>query len=360
MGGFKVFFLVMAYLAGLMGGVQPAEPEKLTAAEVSEVFLSLDPDQAQISRYSWDHGELGRYAAGAAISAKNYAADLAGYPWEEIEPYPAWHDETGWDHWRLTAPGADAVFFTSLPNGCQALRLTTPEGEGWFQIPAEGGRMWGSDTLQLWYEETQAATRHKGDGVPLTADELAFFVDYTAFAEDRYDENGEYRGTWATPIACFFTSWYDAPRDLDPAEFLYYCPEHSHLIDNNEADEAEFRLVQKAAGWEGDYESLSHLPVPCHRYPRSYLDGILTQYAGLTVADMTADWKAELIYVPETDCFYGFASDFGPGVFLPRYGERSGDVVTLWGSGRGAEDAVLRLQSCQDGWRILSHQKDEP
>ncbi len=97
--------------------------------------------------------------------------------------------------------------------------------------------------------------------------------------------------------------------------------------------------------------------MPCHRYSRPYVNEILTRYAGLTVEEMHTDWLEELLYVPETDCFYGFASDFGPGTFVPRYGEKSGDTVKLWESMDSAD--VLTLRQAGEGWHILSHQAAE-
>ena len=81
------------------------------------------------------------------------------------------------------------------------------------------------------------------------------------------------------------------------------------------------------------------------------------QYAGITVEDMHSDWKAELCYVPETDSFYTTTSDFGPGVFNLNYGEKSGDIVTLWGaSSYSGGTAVLTLQKSNNSWLIQSFQ----
>ena len=84
---------------------------------------------------------------------------------------------------------------------------------------------------------------------------------------------------------------------------------------------------------------------------------ILMQYAGITIEDMHSDWKSKLCYVPETDCFYTFTSDFGPGAFNPSYGEKSGAIVTLWGASSCNEGpAVLTLQKNGNGWLIRSFQ----
>ena len=81
----------------------------------------------------------------------------------------------------------------------------------------------------------------------------------------------------------------------------------------------------------------------------------MTKYAGITVEEMHTDWLEEALYIPETDCFYTIASDFGTIKFNPSYGEKIGDVVTLWESPFG-ESLRLVLQKNGENWNILSHQ----
>ena len=102
------------------------------------------------------------------------------------------------------------------------------------------------------------------------------------------------------------------------------------------------------------------MPVPCHRLPRSYINEILTKYAGITVEEMHTDWLKDALYIPETDCFYTFSSDFGPGSFLPGYGEKDGNIVTLWEapSGESGDADMLVLQKDGENWQILSHCPD--
>ena len=111
---------------------------------------------------------------------------------------------------------------------------------------------------------------------------------------------------------------------MDAGAFLYYCPDQGTL---EAGDEAEFRIVQEKAGWrvgeDSHLASLEEMPVPCHRLPRSYINEILTKYAGITVEEMHTDWLKDALYIPETDCFYTFSSDFGPGSFLPATGKKT-------------------------------------
>lgn len=184
----------------------------------------------------------------------------------------------------------------------------------------------------------------------LTAEELAWFQDYTASTQECQDEGG-HTYTAATEISCFFTSQYADPRDMDADAFLAYCPAMETL---GAEDEEEFRLVQKKLDWRGgggQLLTLAEMPIPCHRLPRAALNELLARYAGVTVEEMRTDWMAEAFYLPETDCFYTFTSDFGPGSFVPDSGERNGDTVTLWSG-----ECALTLEKSGEDWLILSHE----
>ena len=196
-------------------------------------------------------------------------------------------------------------------------------------------------------------------GTPLSADELDWFEDYTAGVHTYYDEEHNWTVTGATEISCFFTSLYDDPRDMDAESFLQYFPSEKTL---SSEDEAEFALVQKKLDWRGGEDGhlfrVEELPVPCHRIPRARLDEVLMKYAGITVDEMHTDWLECFSYVPETDCFYTFTSDFGPGMFVPSYGEKDGDTVTLWSADHSPNNPAVKLtlQRSGEDWHILSHQ----
>ena len=340
----------------------PAQtPDPLGTADLDALLSGLNLSGADLTHCT-DDGEVGSYPADAAICAADYVEELRGYVWENYEPSPAEREKDSGYRYQLSAPGLTLTSFQSS----RALRAVTGRGEGWFILPyREDGQVdWMTyDAFDIWYQEAEAATRYRGEGTPLTAEELAWFRDYTASIQNYYDEAGEYQFTGSTPISCFFTSQYSDPREMDAGEFLYYCPSQGNL---GAEDEAEFQLVQAKLDWrsgeDGHLASITELPVPCHRLPRTYVNEILTRYAGITVEEMRMDWLEELLYIPETDCFYGFASDFGPGAFEVRYGEKSGDTVTLWeAAGAYGEAAdVLTLQKAGDGWHILSHQAAAP
>lgn len=324
-------------------------PAALTVSDFMAVLDALDLSEAVLTYHQ--NGKEESYPAGAAIQFERYIEELKAFQWETYTPSAGWDGHEGC-FYQLTASGMTITVLQSGYTDSRPLHLVTDSAEGWFVLPyihnaTENELVQVSwmvyDVFEHWYREARGATLYPGEGKPLTEEELAFFVEYT---ETFWDEG-------ITPISCFFTSYYTDPRDMNAAEFIYYCPlEYTLTWD----DEAEFQLVMEQSDWwAGEGMTLEEMPVPCHRYTRSYLNEILMRYAGITLEEMHTDWLEELLYVPETDCFYTFTSDCGPGVFIPVYGRQNGDIVTLWGYGNGNIDAVLTLQKSGDNWHILSH-----
>ena len=124
-----------------------------------------------------------------------------------------------------------------------------------------------------------------------------------------------------------------------------------------QVEDAEFEALKQTEGWPyAAVESRDEMPVPIHRFPRSRVDAVLMQYAGITTADLDT---AGVTYLEEYDTFYTTTSDFGPGIFILRYGEKNGEIVTLWEdpAHNGSAD-VLTLRKDGDRWLILSHQSE--
>lgn len=156
-------------------------------------------------------------------------------------------------------------------------------------------------------------------------------------------------------IACFFTSTYDSPEEINLEEFLAYCPSGTILEDT---DGEEFRAVVAALPWEGGEDALpSDFPVPVHRFRKKDISALLERYAGITVDDLTS--TDGVTYLEEYDCFYSFTSDFGPGMFTCEGGEVLGDMVRLWTDLRGEDGnarKVLTLRKSEDAYLISSFQ----
>ena len=337
-----------------------SEPAALDVSDLQDLLASVDIPAADLTYFH--DGTEETFPAGNAVRSENYLETLGTFTWESDQPPAEW-DGAGDYRYQLTVPGATLTAYQGGYGNADPLHVETGEGEGWFILPTvtepEEQYSWMlCDTLAQWYKEAQTVALYGGEGSPLTAEELDWFERYTESTETHYDEaRGRFIGG-ATPISCFFTSRYSDPRDMDAGEFLYYCPGQGIL---EAGDEEEFRLVQEKADWRVGEDNhlafLEEMPVPCHRLPRGYINEILTQYAGITVEEMHTDWLKDAFYIPETDCFYTFSSDFGPGMFLPVYGERNGDTVTLWeapSAESGASD-MLVLQKSGEDWHILSH-----
>ena len=340
-----------------------SEPATLDVSDLHDLLASVDISAADLTYFH--DGTEETFPAENAIRSETYLETLGAFTWESDQPPAEWDGADDY-RYQLTIPGATLTAYQSGYGNARPLHVETGEGEGWFILPTvtepEEQYNWMLyDTLGQWYGEAQAAALYGGEGVPLTAEELDWFEHYTESTETYYDE------TWggfivsATPISCFFTSQYNDPRDMDAGAFLYYCPDQGLL---EAGDEAEFRIVQEKADWrvgeDSHLASLEEMPVPCHRLPRSYINEILTKYAGITVEEMHTDWLKDALYIPETDCFYTFSSDFGPGTFLSCYGEKDGDIVTLWESpsAESGDADMLVLQKDGENWQILSHCPD--
>lgn len=371
--GFSHLLLTLTLLLSMVGcsGKEPTQtnrsdtaPTTLTIADLKEILSALDASNSTLTYCNGENEET--HPANAAIRTKKYIKELQDYDvWETCQPPESWNP-SGEYYYKFHGDGISLISYQSGFAGLQPLHVTTDTGDGWFRlsdIPAEqdnSAQQFGwmvYDTFGKWYSEARTADLYRSTSPPLTADELDELEAYTACQVSTYIEEWGGYTVSPTPISCFFTSLYDDPRDMDANTFITYCPSLK-VLDSD--DEDEFRLVQKKINFratDGHLLTLEEMPTPCHRLPRSYINDILMQYAGITIEDMHSDWKSNLCYVPETDCFYTFTSDFGPGAFNPSYGEKSGAIVTLWGASSCNEGpAVLTLQKNGNGWLIRSFQ----
>lgn len=149
---------------------------------------------------------------------------------------------------------------------------------------------------------------------------------------------------YAAPVNGFFLSSYQNVRDLDFVDFLAYFPGEA-----GEITDAEFQALTALDNWPFDKSTLAEMPVPIHRIPAKTLDATLQEYAGITTADL---WdRSGVCYLPETDAYYNFTSDFGPGYFQADYGETTGESAWLW---YGSDCLTLGRET--DGWKIRSYQ----
>lgn len=334
-------------------------PVKLTASDLNDILDALDLTDASLT-YHNDTEET--YSASAAIRSESYIEKLKSFMWEEYTPPAEW-DGTDDYFYQLTTPSATITSFHRGHDESRPLHLVTETGEGWFVLPfiqneeneATVQVSWMIyDIFSSWHKESKTALLYRGTGVTLTAEEMDYFQEYTEATWSEYDaELGGYH-SGATEISCFFTSRYDDVRELNFEEFMRYFP--GDADDRAHTTDLEFEALKSVEGWPfKKVENLDKMPVPVHKYPRSRVDAVLTKYAGITTAELDTTGVA---YSEEYDAFYNYTSDFGPGTFIPRYGEKNGDIVTLWEAPAGYDGStsMLTLQRSGENWHILSHQ----
>jgi len=149
-------------------------------------------------------------------------------------------------------------------------------------------------------------------------------------------------------LSNFFTSYYDKPEDINLEEFLAYFPP-----DNDVHDEDEFKALKEDRKWpfDGVDMTISHMPVPIHRFSAATVNGVLQKYMGISLDDLNGVDTENLIYLDEYDSYYNFTSDFAAGVFYCTHGEAEGDIVRLFN-----ESVKLTLKKHDDDFLIVSHQ----
>jgi len=330
---------------------------ELSVSDLNEILAALDPSEAALTY----HGQTDSTCdAGSAIRAGSYIKRLQNFTWEEC------HAPDGWDgsnahHYVFAAPSMTLTAYHSNPEDGRFLHVATEYGEGMFILPyltdEESGETkqvsWMIyDTFKQWYDEARTASLCGGAGTALTAEELDWFEGYTASVQTSRSETGGYHSS-ATEISGFFTSYYDDVADLNFKEFMWYFPGNGDAVP---VTDAEFEALKNVDVWPlKEFESLESMPVPIHKYSRSTVDAALAKYAGITTANLDT---SSVAYLAEYDSYYNYTSDFGPGYFIPCYGEKSADTVTLWEapSGESGNSDMLVLKNTGDNWHILSHQ----
>lgn len=129
----------------------------------------------------------------------------------------------------------------------------------------------------------------------------------TAFASMVEYEDGS---SGASEVAAFFTSYYEDVTGLNLQEFLRYYPTlHA-------ATEEEFQALKEKYGeafYFSEIGTLRDMPVPVNRIPVERIEATLRRYAGIGHGDLTEKYTE--LYLSETDSYYHFTSDFGPGSF---------------------------------------------
>lgn len=148
-----------------------------------------------------------------------------------------------------------------------------------------------------------------------------------------------------TPVAAFFTSYYDDVTELDLEKFLRYFPV------SGEATEEEFQLLHQKYGAEfyfAEYTTLADMPVPVHRYEITDIDNAFLKYTNLPFQALRD--RDTVYHLEETGCYYNFTSDFAPGTFDCVGGFRYDGGAILY-----SESAALFLTETMGNYSISAH-----
>ena len=361
-GRIFIAVILLLFIAAGCSTVEQAPPEptsapaELSVSDLNDILSTLDLASASLTC----HGEAKEsYPADAAICAESYREELKDFPWEAYSP-PSELDENDAEFYRLSAPN---TVITTFPGRCDSsypIHLVTDDGEGWFVLPqaeVDTATQTGATIYTIfssWYSEARTASLCGENGIPLMAEELLYFRQYTESIWTEYDAEWDGYRSGSTEISCFFTSFYDDVRKLNFDDSMRYFPGDR----NNPAQttDAESEALTHVEGWP--FTEPDKMPVPIHKYPRSRVDAVLLKYAGITTAELDTTGVA---YLAEYDAFYTYTSDFGPGTFIPYYGEKTENIVRLWDipaeyDGSTNESKCLTLQKSGEDWRILSYQ----
>ena len=109
--------------------------------------------------------------------------------------------------------------------------------------------------------------------------------------------------------ACIVNSYYTDATELDVGALLRNFPTAEG------ATQKEFTALREKYGSDflfSEFENISDMPVPVHRYRVEDIDAALRRYAGIGHDDLTGrSLEQPLMYLEETDSYYNFTSDFG-------------------------------------------------
>ena len=188
-------------------------------------------------------------------------------------------------------------------------------------------------------------------------------LDYTPLTQEQIDQvNKAFISSMeidpgvygATPISCFFQSYYSDPCQIDLKEFLRNFSAEGIVEDWDQyVTEEEFAHICKLDGFEfPEISSLNRMPVPTHKYPSSTVDAVIYHYTGVHLDELEdANGRGDAFYSEQYDAYYNHTSDFGPGYFNCIDGRIYDGYVELY----SAQNTVLILVEQDGRYLITSH-----
>ena len=174
----------------------------------------------------------------------------------------------------------------------------------------------GAKTPEVVLPDPEPAPQEDAGLRALTGEELRFFNEQYfngGGVQDGYG-NGVYsiRNQFANPL-----NLYDKPEDIDLYE-LFYCEDG--MVPNDAELKAAF-----------DYDSWNDLPCPAYRLTAAEMDGILTQYTGLTLEQTNQAGLDSFTYLPDYNTYCWMHGDTNyPGDLHFSVGTRAGNEIKLY------------------------------
>ena len=162
----------------------------------------------------------------------------------------------------------------------------------------------------------------------------------------------------SSEISCFFTCYYDDPREIDLWKFLYNCPLQVRLTYGDEQE--FFDWLDATDGYlEGvTWQSPEEYFVPVWRYTKDSVSALLTKYTGITADDLNSWGNA--LYMEKYDAFYNCSSDVRSGRFECVGGEKDDAVIRFWSETESdGTREVLTIEEVEGQYLIRSFRREK-
>lgn len=175
------------------------------------------------------------------------------------------------------------------------------------------------------------------------------YVDNTGKSEDQIAMETLFRGSsWFNQA---LTSEYASPKEMSLLSFFY----NGFKDESQKPTDQEWAQLKDRQGFNINYD-LFRLPV-------DKMNAVLTEYFGITLADMEPEAFSGLVYLESTDCYYCMHTGWlGVQNFTALSVDRTNDgtVLVRYKGEYYEEEYVITLKPNGDGYRILSNVLAEP
>lgn len=138
---------------------------------------------------------------------------------------------------------------------------------------------------------------------------------------------------------------YESPAQLRLYDFFY-----NGFKDEAAKTDAEWEALRDTAGFSEAYDFL--------RLPADKMDAVLTEYYGVTLAELPQSCFEGLVYLESTDCYYMMHTDAKVATDFSAVAEEKladGTIRLTYTLGAAKDTFVVTLKENGDGYKILSN-----